>query len=79
MDGTGVLPVGSIQIHVVVVADNSVPPSNERFNSSSVTFCERFRFQSCSEKVSLFASLRRLLYRESHLSVPVQNRGVDGP
>lgn len=37
MDVTGVLPVGSIQIHVVV-ADNSVRLSHWRFNSSSVAF-----------------------------------------
>lgn len=64
------LQVGFIQYHVVVT-NNSVPPSNWKFNSSSFP-CERFRFQSCLQKVSLFASLHHLPYRERHLSVSVQ-------
>lgn len=65
------LQVGSIQYRVVVT-DNSVPPSNWKFNSSNVTFWETFIFQSCLQKVSLFASLLHLSYRERHLSVSVR-------
>lgn len=64
------LQVGSIQYHVVT--DNSLPPSNWKWNSSSVTFCERFLFQSCLQKVSLFARLHLYRIREGHLSVTVQ-------
>lgn len=70
--------VRSFQHHVVT--DNSVPPLNWKFNSSSVTFCERFIFQVCLEKVFLFASLHHLWYRESQLSVCVQIvTWMDGP